>query len=179
MTQYIIINGEVFTPDSKNTLCGEDTVKFECHPDYEYEKVVWNFGDGETDTVTYAEAQVDSIIPHYYAESKTYEAYVLIYRESSNLCKGQNAIDSIPIAVTIGRYQFSIDHIDIPCPEDGKEYIGKVYYSNEGHVNLKGDNVTIEFDAVAKAAGFKDAELTILDDYFQIKIPTGDNGAKP
>lgn len=171
MTQYIIINGEVFTPDSKNTLCGEDTVKFECHPDYEYEKVVWNFGDGVTDTVTYAEAQVDSIIPHYYADSKTYEAYVLIYRESSNLCKGQNAIDSIPIAVTIGRYQFTVKPAEIPCPEDGKEYIGKIPYSNPGNVDLHGDNVTLEFDSIAKADGFDDKKLIIHDDYFQISIP--------
>ena len=173
LTQYITINGQIFTPESQNTLCGEDTIKFACHPDYEYTKIEWYFGDGQSDLTN-----KDSV-PHYYANSGSYPAYVLIYRESSNLCAGQNAVDSIPITVTIGRYQFSIDHIDIPCPEDGKEYIGKVYYSNEGHVNLKGDNVTIEFDAAAKAAGFKDEELTILDDYFQIKIPTGDNGAKP
>ena len=173
LTQYITINGQTFTPESQNTLCGEDTIKFACHPDYEYTKIEWYFGDGQSDLTN-----KDSV-PHYYANSGSYPAYVLIYRESSNLCAGQNAVDSIPITVTIGRYQFSIDHIDIPCPEDGKEYIGKVYYSNEGHVNLKGDNVTIEFDAAAKAAGFKDEELTILDDYFQIKIPTGDNGAKP
>ena len=111
-------------------------------------------------------------MPHYYANSGSYPAYVLIYRESSNLCAGQNAVDSIPITVTIGRYQFSIDEIDIPCPEDGKEYIGKVYYSNEGKVNLHGDNVTIEFDETAKAAGFKDSELVIKDEYFQITIPT-------
>lgn len=173
LTQYITINGQIFSPDTENTLCGEDTIKFACHPDYEYNKIEWYFGDGQSDLTN-----KDSV-PHYYENSGTYQAYVLIYRESSNLCAGQNAVDSIPITVTIGRYQFSIDHIDIPCPEDGKEYIGKVYYSNEGHVNLKGDNVTIEFDAAAKTAGFKDEDLVILDDYFQIKIPTGDSGAKP
>ena len=178
LTQYIIINGEVFTPDSKNTLCGEDTVKFECHPDYEYEKVVWNFGDGVTDTVTYAEAQVDSIIPHYYADSKTYDAYVLIYRESSNLCKGQNAVDSIPIAGTIGRYQFTVKPAEIPCPEDGKEYIGRIPYSNPGNVNLHGDNVKIEFDSVAKADHFDDAKLVIFDDHFQISIPDSASAEK-
>ena len=173
LTQYITINGQIFSPDTENTLCGEDTIKFACHPDYEYNKIEWFFGDGQSDLTN-----KDSV-PHYYEKSGVYPAYVLIYRESSNLCAGQNAVDSIPITVTIGRYQFSIDHIDIPCPEDGKEYIGKVYYSNEGHVNLKGDNVTIEFDAAAKTAGFKDEDLVILDDYFQIKIPTGDSGAKP
>ena len=173
LTQYITINGQIFTPESQNTLCGEDTIKFACHPDYEYNKIEWYFGDGQSDLTN-----KDSV-PHYYANSGSYAAYVLIYRESSNLCAGQNAVDSIPITVTIGRYQFSIDHIEIPCPEDGKDYIGKVYYTNEGHVNLKGGNVTIEFDEAAKAAGFQDKDLGIENDYFQIKIPTGDNGAKP
>ena len=173
LTQYITINGQIFSPDTENTLCGEDTIKFACHPDYEYNKIEWNFGDGSSKTVTYDEVQGgDSIVLHYYPNSATYNAYVLIYRESSHVCAGQNAVDSIPIAVTIGRYQFGINEIEIPCPEDGKDYIGKVFYSNEGHVNLHGDNVIIEFDEVAKAAGFKDDELVINDAYFQIKIPT-------
>ncbi len=170
LTQYITINGQVFSPDTKNTLCGEDTIKFACHPDYEYNKIEWYFGDGQKDLTN-----KDSV-PHFYEKAGNYQAYVLIYRESSNLCAGQNAVDSIPITVTIGRYQFSIDDIEIPCPEDGKAYIGKVFYSNEGQVDLHGNNVTIEFDAAAKAAGFKDSELQITDSYFQITIPSA---AKP
>ena len=166
LTQYITINGQIFSPDTENTLCGEDTIKFACHPDYEYNKIEWYFGDGTS------ELENKDSVAHYYEQSGSYPAYVLIYRESSHLCAGQNAVDSIPITVTIGRYQFSIDEIDIPCPEDGKEYIGKVYYSNEGKVNLHGDNVTIEFDETAKAAGFKDSELVIKDAYFQITIPS-------
>ena len=171
LTQYITINGEIFTPDSKNTLCGEDTVRYACHPDYKYDSIYWYFGDGEYRMLTYAEAQIDTVIPHYYADSKTYDAYVLIYRESSNICKGQNAVDSIPIAVTIGRYQFTVKPAEIPCPEDGKEYIGRIPYSNPGNVNLHGDNVKIEFDSVAKADHFDDAKLVIFDDHFQISIP--------
>lgn len=173
LTQYITINGEVFTPDSKNTLCGEDTVHFACHPDYEFEDIEWHFGDDSVKVITYDEAQgPDSVVPHYYAVSGTYDAYVLIRRKSSNVCVGQNAVDSIPITVTIGRFIFSIDDIDVPCPEDGQPYIGKVLYTNEGHVNLHGDNVTIEFDETAKADGFKDSELVIEDSYFQITIPS-------
>jgi len=170
LTQFITINGQIFSPDTENTLCGEDTIKFACHPDYEYNKIEWYFGDGQKDLTN-----TDSV-PHFYEKAGNYQAYVLIYRESSHVCAGQNAVDSIPITVTIGRYQFSIDDIEIPCPEDGKAYIGKVFYSNEGKVNLHGDNVTIEFDDVAKAAGFKDSELQITDSYFQITIPSG---AKP
>ena len=165
LTQFITINGQIFSPDTENTLCGEDTIKFACHPDYEYNKIEWFFGDGTNDLTN-----KDSV-PHYYKESGVYNAYVLIYRESSNVCVGQNAVDSIPIKVTIGRYQFSIDNIEIPCPEDGKAYVGKVYYSNEGKVNLHGDNVTIEFDDVAKLDGFKNSELIVNDDYFGITIP--------
>ena len=165
LTQYITINGQVFTPESENTLCGEDTIKFACHPDYEYEKIEWYFGDGTSNL-----ENLDSVA-HYYKESGVYDAYVLIYRKSSNICVGQDAVDRIPIKVTIGRYQFAIGDVDIPCPEDGRDYVGKIYYTNEGKVNLHGDNVTIEFDQAAKDAGFKDSELVINDSYFQIKIP--------
>ena len=172
LTQYITINGQIFTPDSENTLCGEDTIKFACVPDYVYTKIAWNFGDGSPiREIPYEDREKDSIVPHYYTASGSYPAYVLIYRESSNVCVGQNAVDSIPITVTIGRYQFAITEIEIPCPEDGKTPIGKVFYTNEGHVNLHGDNVTIEFDAAAKADGFKDSDLEITDQYFQITIP--------
>ena len=165
LTQYITINGQIFSADTENNLCGEDTVHFACHPDYEYEKIEWYFGDGKNDLTN-----KDSV-PHYYEKSGVYSAYVLIYRNSSNLCVGQSAVDSIPIKVTIGRYVFSIDGIEIPCPEDGKEYVGKVFYTNEGNVNLHGDNVTIEFDDAALAAGFKNEQLVITDEYFKITIP--------
>ena len=165
LTQYITINGQIFTPESDNTLCGEDTIKFACHPDYEYEKIEWYFGDGTSDLTN-----KDSV-PHYYPNSGTYNAYVLIYRESSNLCAGQNAVDSIPIRVTIGRYEFTIGTPDIPCPEDGKEYVGRIPYTNEGKVNLYGENVTIEFDQAAKTDGFDESMLKVEDAYFQISIP--------
>ena len=168
LTQYITINGEIFTPDKENTLCGVDTIKFACHPDYEWKKIIWNFGDGQSKTVT---DEKDSVVLHYYPDSKTYNAYVLIYRESSNLCAGQNAVDSIPITVTIGRYEFTIGTPEIPCPEDGKAYNCRIPYTNEGKVNLFGDNVTIEFDAAAKADGFNESMLEITDHDFQIAIP--------
>lgn len=170
LTQYITINGQIFSPDTENTLCGEDTIKFACHPDYEYTKIEWFFGDGKSDLTN-----KDSV-PHYYEKSGVYPAYVLIYRESSNLCAGQNAVDSIPIKVTIGRYQFAIGAPDIPCPEDGKAYVGRIPYSNEGGVNLHGDNVIVEFDKAALDDGFTNAMLQVEDSYFQITIPSG---AKP
>ena len=172
LTQYITINGEIFSPDKENTLCGEDTIKFACHPDYVFNKIKWNFGDGVSQEFTYEQVQgADSVVPHYYQTSGVYQAYVLIYRESSNVCVGQNAVDSIPITVTIGKYVFEIMDVDVPCPEDGEQRIGKIYYSNAGKVDLHGDNVSITFNDAAKKAGFKDEDLTITDSYFQILIP--------
>ena len=174
LTQYITINGQIFYPDIENEpLCGEDTIQFACHPDYEWTKIVWNFGDGQSREIT---EEKDSVVEHFYAQGGVYDAYVLIYRESSHVCAGQNAMDSIPVKVTIGRYQFAITDIDIPCPVDGAPLYGKVFYKNESRVNLKGDNVTINFDDAAKADGFKDDELIVNDGYFQITIP---NSAKP
>ena len=172
LTQYITINGEIFSPDKENALCGEDTIKFACHPDYLFTKIKWNFGDGMSQEFSYEQVQgADSVVPHYYEKSGVYPAYVLIYRESSNVCVGQNAVDSIPITVTIGKYVFEIMDVDVPCPEDGEQMIGKIYYSNAGKVDLHGDNVSITFNDAAKAAGFKDEDLTITDSYFQILIP--------
>ena len=168
LTQYITINGEIFTPDTENTLCGEDVIRFACHPDYEWNKIEWYFGDGDSKIVT---EEKDSVVEHYYEESKTYKAYVLIYRESSNLCSGQNAVDSIPITVTIGRYEFTIGTPEIPCPEAGKDYSARIPYTNEGKVNLHGDNVTIEFDQTAKADGFDESMLEVENGYFAIAIP--------
>ena len=174
LTQYITINGEIFTPDTKNTLCGVDTIQFECHPDYEYTQIEWHFGDGESTIMTQAEAEADPVVPHYYPVSGTYEAYVLIYRESSNLCAGYKAVDSIPISVTTGRYEFTLGELDLPCPAVGEPYLGYIPYTNAGEVDLKGDNVTIQFDEAAIRAGFDNKQLIVTDDYFQITVPEND-----
>lgn len=171
LTQAITINGQTFTPDSHNLLCGEDTIHFGCNLNYEFEKVVWGFGDGQTatsqgpDTV----AKVD----HYYDQSGVYAAYALIYRSSSNLCAGQSVMDSIPITVNIGRFVFSISHVDIPCRVEGQPFVGKIHFDNQSGVDLQGDNTTIEYDPAAIAAGFKNSELTVneAENYFQIVIP--------
>jgi len=174
LTSAITINGEEFSPDKENTLCGEDTIKYSCRPDYEYTKIFWNFGDGATMEQTKAQADIDSIVPHFYSKTGVYNAYVLIYRESSNLCAGLSAVDSIPIKVNIGRYQFEITDVDIPCKVDGQAWYGKIFYSDGGAgVDLSGDNVSIHFNDAAKAAGFNDSELVVKNGYFQITIHEG------
>lgn len=173
LTQAITINGQVFTPDSHNLLCGEDTIHFGCNLNYEFEKIVWGFGDGQTAT----SMGPDSVakMDHYYKESGVYEAYALIYRQSSNLCVGQNAMDSIPITVNIGRFTFSISSMDIPCKVEGQPFVGKIFFDNQSGVDLQGENTTIEYTDAALAAGFKNSELTTneTDNYFGIVIPDG------
>lgn len=175
LTQYITINGQIFSADSENVLCGEDTIQFRCVPDYDFEKIVWHFGDGTPDYTTTDTA----VVPHYYADSRDYFAKVYIYRASSNLCVGQSAIDSIPVKVTIGRYEFSIGSPDIPCPEDGKNYIGKIPYTSTAGIDLTGDNVIIDFDQAAKDAGFKRESLTVTPSQFIINIPNTAEASVP
>lgn len=159
LTQYITINGEIFSPDIENTLCGTDTVRFACHPDYEYTKIEWFFGDGESDLTN-----KDSVV-HYYPVSDTYHAYVLIYRESSSVCVGQSAKDSIPIRVTIGNFKIGVNRTEIPsCIMKGEEADIKIYIDNPAGIPLNGDSVTLIFDEVTKAAGFKEDEMQIIGD---------------
>ena len=118
MILVITINGKIFSADTENDLCGEDTVKFACVPDYEFEKIVWTFGDGTPDvTITNIK---DSIVPHFYEKAGVYDAKVCIYRLSSNLCAGQVAESCIPIRVTIGTYQFKIGSPEVSCPSAKK-----------------------------------------------------------
>ena len=157
LTQYITINGKVFTPDSENTLCGDDTIRFACHPDYEYEKIEWYFGDGESNL-----ENKDSV-PHEYKEAGVYDAYVLIYRKSSNVCVGQSAVDSIPITVTIGNYKVDIKQVEMPyCTQEGEETDLTIHLYNPSNVSLTGDSVSIEFKK--EEDGLTNDMLTIQDD---------------
>ncbi len=171
LSQTITINGQTFSPDSHNLLCGSDTIPFGCHLNYEFEKIVWNFGDGSSVVSIGPDSVADE--KHYYRETGVYEAYALIYRKSSNLCVGQSAMDSIPFTVNIGRFTFSVDHVDIPCKVEGQPFEGKVYYTNQSGVDMHGSNATIGFNDASKEAGFKDSELIIdeANSLFKITIP--------
>lgn len=169
LTQSITIKTKdttyVFSPDQENNLCGKDTIHFACKPDFDFEKIVWHFGDGTPDVTVY-----DTItdVPHYYTGSQDYNAVCYIHRSSANLCKGQSAIYPIPITVRVGHYEFKIFDPDIPCPVNGVQGPGKIPYTST--INLKGNNVTVDFDAAAKAAGFTKNDLTITPNYFELKL---------
>ena len=118
LSQSIYINGEEFSPDKENNLCGKDTVKFECKPDFMPDSVIWHFGDGTPDVKLIQDTT--TVVKHYFNGTQDFQASCSIYRNSSNVCVGQSAVTVIPITVKIGRYSFSIGQPDIPCPENGK-----------------------------------------------------------
>lgn len=170
LTSSITINGKEFTADSNNLICGIDEVNFGCSLNYNFEKIVWGFGDG---TAPYTDNGPDSVsnVTHLYEKDGVYEAYALVYRTSTNLCEGQSAMDSIPIKVNIGRFTFSMGEPEIPCNNGVDAWIGRIPFNNESGTDLESDNTTIEFDANAIAAGFSNADLVLRDSHFEINIP--------
>lgn len=170
LTSSITINGEEFTAESDNLLCGEDTIHFGCSLNFEFEQLVWGFGDGTTYTTTGPDSV--SRVDHYYSEAGLYHAYALIYRSTSDLCGNESAVDSIPIRVNIGRFVFGIGTPDIPCQEDGKPFVGTIPFTNESGIDLTDGSTTIEYNDAATQAGFRNEELVIEDNAFRITIPT-------
>lgn len=166
LSQSIYINGIEFSPDKENDLCGKDTVHFECKPDFMPDSVVWHFGDGSPDITVY---DTTTIVKHYYNGTQDYDATCSIYRNSSNVCVGHSAVSVIKIKVTVGRYSFSVGQADIPCPVGGVQGPGKIPYTST--VDLTGNQVTVDFDDAAKAAGFKKSDLTIKPGYFELNLP--------
>ena len=175
LSQSIYINGQEFTPDSENTLCGKDTVHFACKPDFMPDSIKWHFGDGSADVMVY---DTTTIVPHYYNGTQDYNASCTIYRSSSNLCVGQSAETVINILVTIGRYTFTIGEAKIPCPVNGVQGPGTIPYTSS--INLIGDTaVKVDFDTAAKEAGFTKNDLKIKPDQFELNIPaTAEPGVK-
>lgn len=164
LTQYITITDSegkthIFTPGSENTMCGDDTIRFACHPNYEYEKIEWYFGDGEKNL-----ENKDSV-PHEYKQTGVYEAQVLIYRNSSHVCGNQNVVDTIPITVTIGNYKVDVKRVFLPeCTIAGSEVDFTIYLDNASKVDLTGDGVTIDFTKAAVEDGLTKDKLTVAND---------------
>lgn len=167
VNQSIYINGEEFSPDKENKLCGIDTVHFACKPDFVPDSIVWHFGDGSKDVTLIQDTS--TVVPHYYKAGGDYNASCTIYRSSSNVCKGQSAKSVIPIKVTIGRYTFTIGDPDIPCPEGGVQAPGRIPYTST--IDLTGDHVHVGFNDVAQEAGFDSTKIGITATHFLIDIP--------
>lgn len=168
LNQSIYINGEEFSEDKENKLCGKDTVHFACKPDFIPDSITWHFGDGTSDVTL--RKDTSTVVPHYYKNGGIYDASCTIFRNSSNVCEGQSAKTVIKIQVNIGRYEFSVEQAKIPCPEaDGTQKPGTIPYTST--IDLKGNNVSVDFNDEAKAAGFGKDLLTIQPNYFELKIP--------
>ncbi len=167
LSQSIYINGEEFSPDKENKLCGKDTVEFACKPDFLPDSIIWHFGDGTPDVKLIQDTT--TIVKHYFNGTQDFNASCSIYRNSSNVCVGQSAVTVIPIKVTIGRYSFSIGDPDIPCPEGGVQAPGRIPYKST--IDLTGDHVHIGFDSTALAAGFDSTKIGITPTNFLINIP--------
>ena len=167
LSQSIYINGEEFSPDKENKLCGKDTVEFACKPDFLPDSIIWHFGDGTPDVKLIQDTT--TIVKHYFNGTQDFNASCSIYRNSSNVCVGQSAVTVIPIKVTIGRYSFSIGDPDIPCPEGGVQAPGRIPYTST--IDLTGDHVHIGFDSTALAAGFDSTTIGITPTNFLINIP--------
>jgi len=170
LNQSIYINGEEFSPDKENNLCGKDTVHFACKPDFLPDSVVWHFGDGTPDVKLVQDTT--TVVKHYYTGSQDYNAVCYIYRNSSNVCKGQSAVTKINIKVNVGRYTFDIQEPKIPCPVNGVQAPGTIPYTST--IDLTGKNVTVDFDQAAQDAGFTTSDLTILPNHFVLNIPDND-----
>lgn len=161
LEQYIMINGEIFTPTSQNTLCGKDMIHFRCDANYEFKSITWVFGDGQT-------ATGDSV-DHYYANTAVYDAMAIIERESSNLCAGQTAIDTIPITVNIGKLELAIiDTIDDICAN----HTLTLKYNNTG-TKITSANCTYTFNLKAQQNGFTNANLSFASNAFVLSVPEG------
>lgn len=170
LEQSIVINGEVFSPNKENKLCGIDTIHFSCDLNYDVENITWSFGDG---TPIVSGKDLTSV-KHFYSTPGVYDAYVLVERLSSNLCVGQLAKDSIAISVSIEEIKLQIDSIsEFVCASEGIFY---AYYSNEGTGLI--NSAVIKFDPEAKAQGFVDGEITVTDSSFEIPIPATIESAK-
>lgn len=170
LTSAIIINGDTFSIDKQGLLCGNDIIHFECNLNYVPQAVKWGFGDGTDTTIVNTAGLTSSSVDHFYQKTGSYPAYAIVIREHDNTCYGEADLDSIPIAVTIGRLEFEVGMMEIPC---GENAYGRLSYNNISGVDLRGEGVSFGFDGATKAFGFKDEDIDIsTPGYFEFPIPT-------
>lgn len=173
LTAFITINGKVYRADGDNKICGDDKVTFGCELNYEYDSIYWYFGDGK-DSLMVEEA--DSV-EHFYDQASVYNAYVLIYRHmgEDDGCINFSNTDSIAFKVNIGNYQINIKDVELPyCSKEGDEVDMTIILENPAEVELSGDSVTLQFNADAIAAGFKEDQIrTQGDTALIVKVPSG------
>ena len=170
LEQYILINGELFSPGADIKLCSKDTIHFSCKLNFDTENILWNFGDG---TPSVSGKNLTSL-DHFYPNSGKYNAYLIVQRLSSNLCQGQLARDSIAITVNIEKIKVTIDKVsDFICSTEGKF---NAYYTLKSQGTITG--AEIKFGASELSQGFKDDNLIYKTTYFEIPLPASVTPAK-
>lgn len=173
LTAFITINGKEYRADGDNKICGDDKVTFGCELNYEYDSIYWNFGDGKDSLMV---EKADSV-EHFYDQASVYNAYVLIYRHmgEDDGCINFSNTDSIAFKVNIGNYQINIKDVELPyCSKEGDEVDMTIILENPAEVVLSGDSVTLQFNADAIAAGFKEDQIrTQGDTALIVKVPSG------
>lgn len=182
LVSFVEINGEIFSAGEEGkTLCGVDTVHFKLDLSAPVDSVKWIFGDGN-DTIQYpaVPGEVQAYTVDYkYPESALYRAQVILWRTTSGLCRGESAVDSIPIPVNTQSLAVSIDSISrFVCP-NLKTF--NVYYSHLGDPQAV-DNVYARFDAAAQSVGFP-AEIEVQFDnsgssYMSVPLPASAKSAE-
>ncbi len=173
LTAFITINGKEYRADGDNKICGDDKVTFGCELNYEYDSIYWYFGDGKDSLMV---DKADSV-EHFYDQASVYNAYVLIYRHmgEDDGCINFSNTDSIAFKVNIGNYQINIKDVELPyCSKEGDEVDMTIILENPAKVELSGDSVTLQFNAGAIAAGFKEDQIrTQGDTALIVKVPSG------
>ena len=182
LVSFVEINGEIFSAGEEGkTLCGVDTVHFKLDLSAAVDSVKWIFGDGN-DTIQYpaVPGEVQAYTVDYkYPDSDLYRAQVILWRTTSGLCRGESAVDSIPIPVNTQHLAVTIDSISpFVCP-NLKTF--NVYYSHLGDPQAV-DNVYAKFDAEAQNAGFP-AEIEVQFDnsgssYMAVPLPASAKSAE-
>lgn len=163
----IEIEGETYVPGM--SLCGDSVINFSCKLDTHVDKLVWNFGDGSP--MVEGTQDEASEVEHYYPNVGEYQAYVLIYRSDNQGCGVTKGMDSISLNVRIERAVFDIKSVEVPCVPEGQPRRCYVSFTNEGKVDLQGENVTIEFDEAAKKDEFDANTLSISNEQLVFDIP--------
>ena len=182
LVSFVEINGEIFSAGEEGkVLCGVDTVHFKLDLSAPVDSVKWVFGDGN-DTIQYpaVPGEVQAYTVDYkYPDSDLYRAQVILWRTTSGLCRGESAVDSIPIPVNTQHLAVTIDSISsLVCPSL-KTF--NVYYSHLGDPQAV-DNVYARFDAEAQQAGFP-AEIEVQFDnsgssYMAVPLPASAKSAE-
>ncbi|MBQ4390394.1 MAG: IgGFc-binding protein [Paludibacteraceae bacterium] len=182
----ITINGDTLVEGETTQICRYDlhsnTIPFTCRPDYEYKEIIWNFGDGTP--IVYGHADEihgkterttgDSIVAvsHDYEKDSIYQAYVVIVREASTVCKGRSLRDSFPMEVVLDKLKITYKELKDHICSDAGTGTFRIYYTSSH--KFDDSNSKIEYNDIAKNDGFttpvnrEDPSGT----YFEVSVPS-------